>query len=208
MQPAQTIVHQSTNVNDITYSSFQNKHKGEKIIVCGCGTTATLAPVGQNIIIGVNDIGRLFTPNYLVVLNDKHSFNQDRWSWIQTSAAEYCFTQFANLDTKSKKIQLKLGKYGEPIINENMVGYTSNSPYVACVIAAFMGATKIGLLGVDFTDNHFFDKTGTHNLNRRLPQITKEYDDMFLYFKSIGIEFVNLSPISKLNIPKISISNF
>ena len=108
MQPTQTIVHQSTNVNDITYSSFQNKHKGEKIIVCGCGTSATLAPVGQNIIIGVNDIGRLFTPNYLVVLNDKHSFNQDRWSWIQTSAAEYCFTQFANLDTKSKKIQLEV----------------------------------------------------------------------------------------------------
>lgn len=176
--------------------------------MCGCGTSATLAPVGQCPIIGVNDIGRLFAPDYLVVLNDKPSFKPGRWEWIHSSTAKYCFTQYAKLDTNAPLVPLKLGRYGDPNPNLPNVGYTTNSPYVACVIAAHMGAAKIGLLGVDFTEDHFFAKTGVHSLNRRLPQIIKEYSDMASYFQSMGVQLVNLSPDSKLAIPKSSVSLF
>ena len=56
-----------------------------------------------------------------------------------------------------------------------MLHYTQNSPYVAVCLAAYMGARRIGLIGVDFTEHHFFATTGKHPLACRLAQIDREY---------------------------------
>ena len=62
-----------------TLASFQNIHKGETIIVCGCGESLNdLAHPERFITIGVNDVGRLFDPTYLVVLNPRNQFKEDR----------------------------------------------------------------------------------------------------------------------------------
>jgi hypothetical protein len=192
----------------MSYESFRDRHKGEKIVVCGCGKSATLAPVGSCRIIGVNDIGRLFTPDYLVVVNDKHSFRGDRWQWIEGSSAKYCFTQFPKLATAAEKVLLKLGKYGQTDFRSEQVGYTNNSPYIGCLIAAFMGAREIGLLGVDFTPNHFFADTGVHPLTTRLPNIVKEYEALAESLSREGVRLVNLSPESKLTIERSSVEDF
>ena len=51
-----------------TLAAFHNIHAGETLIVCGCGESLNdLAHPAQYITIGVNDVGRRFQPNYLVV---------------------------------------------------------------------------------------------------------------------------------------------
>ena len=53
--------------------------------------------------------------------------------------------------------------------------YTQNSPYVALCLALHLGAERIGLIGVDFTEGHFFGRTGKHALVDKLAQIDAEY---------------------------------
>jgi hypothetical protein len=72
-----------------------------------------------------------------------------------------------------------------------------------------MGARRIGLLGVDFTDNHFFAKTGRHPLAGSLQQINEEYKKLGAALASRGVELVNLSHQSRLTaLPRQHLSAF
>src|SRR6185369_13796605 len=82
--------------------------------------------------------------------------------------------------------------------NPDTLNYTQNSPYVALCLAIRMGAKQIGLIGVDFTDNHFFAKTGTHPLKGQFATIDGQYRKLAEAVRSHGIEIVNLSSISRL----------
>ena len=129
------------------YKEFKNKHAGEKIMVVGCGvSTETLTNPQDYTIVGVNDLSRLFVPNYLVVLNDKNSFPAERWKWIGESTCPHIFTHIKGLAvSEEQRVVLQLGRYGGHDLEKEAVDYTSNSTYVACIIAAYMGASKIGL---------------------------------------------------------------
>jgi len=193
------------------YKEFKDKHKGQKIMVVGCGTsTGTLTNPQDYITVGVNDLSRLFHPNYLVVLNDKSSFEHDRWQWIEGTHCPHIFTHIRNLAVKEEsRIPLQLGRYGGTDLNKDAVDYTSNSTYVACIIAAYMGASKIGLLGVDFTLNHFFAQSGEHSLAKKANVINMEYAALKVAMDMKGIEFVNLSQTSKITaLPKQTIEEF
>src|SRR6266567_2061969 len=76
--------------------------------------------------------------------------------------------------------------------------YAQNSPYVAVCLAAYMGARRIGLIGVDFTDHHFFAATGRHPLAPRLGAIDAEYGRLAAALARRGVELVNLSRTSRL----------
>jgi hypothetical protein len=66
-----------------TLASFQNVHRSEALVVCGCGESLNaLAGPERFVTIGVNDVGRLFTPRYLVVVNPRNQFAGDRASSI------------------------------------------------------------------------------------------------------------------------------
>jgi len=52
---------------------------------------------------------------------------------------------------------------------------TRATAYVALCFAIHLGAAPIGLIGVDFTDDHFFGATGVHPLAGSLNQINAEY---------------------------------
>lgn len=192
------------------YKELKDIHKGKKIIVSGCGTSAPLLTnPNQYITIAVNDISRLYSPNYLVVLNDRSSFPPERWKWIEQTQSPYILTHIKTLDVPDeKKVLLQLGQYGGCDLNKDAVDYTSNSPYLACIIAAYMSPIKIGLLGVDFTMNHFFEKTGAHSLSRRINQINQEYSNLEKALTLKGIELVNLSPESNIDIKKESLEHF
>ena len=193
------------------YKDFKDIHKGEKIIVCGCGNSVpSIADYSKYITIGVNDISRLFTPNYLVVVNDKTSFDMERWNFVQNTQAPYIFTHVKKLPVQpEKRVLLQLGKYGGTDLNKEPVDYTSNSPYIACIVAKFMGATKIGLIGVDFTPNHFFKKSGDHSLTRKITGMNQEYATLHRAMTLAGVEFVNLSAESKItSLPKVKPEDF
>lgn len=194
----------------IDYSQIKDKHKGANIIVCGCGESATLLTnPGKNITVGVNDIGRLFQPNYLVVVNDKVSFTPQRWSFIESTQASVIFTHLRGMKIDDeRKCVITLGRYGACELDKPAIDYTSNSPYIGVILAYKLGAKNIGLLGVDFTPNHFFAKTGDHPLSKKSGTISNEYVQLHRALANKGVGFYNLSPDSKIMIPKMHLDDF
>lgn len=183
-----------------TLSCFKDIHKGETIIVCGCGSSLNELPHPEQFItIGVNDVGRRFHPNYLVILNPRSQFKGDRFHYVATSQAQYLFTQLDPGPVLPPVVRFRLGKRGGTDFSDpNVLHYTQNSPYVALCLAVHMGAKRIGLIGVDFTDNHFFKKTGRHVLSPKLTRIDAEYKNLQQALSKQGIEIINLSSQSRL----------
>ena len=174
-------------------------HAGEPVIVCGCGESASLLTRPEDFVtIGVNDIGRLFDPTYLVVVNPRSQFRGDRFRHVERSRARALFTQLDLGRVDAPVVRFPLGAYGGTDVTGDTLPHTQNSPYVAVCLAAYMGARRIGLLGVDFTEHHFFARTGRHPLAPRLPQIDREYGALAEALRERGVELVNLSPVSRL----------
>ena len=190
---------------------FRGYHAGETILVCGCGSSLSEVVSPERFItIGVNDVGRLFQPDYLVVLNPKQQFRNDRFRFVEESRARAIFTQLDLGIRHPHIVRFRLGKFGGVDFSDPAcLHYTRNSPYLAMCLAIHMGAKKIGLIGVDFTNDHFFAQTGQHPLARQLPQIDKEYKRLYDACRSLGIEIFNLSASSRLTaLPKMSLEEF
>ena len=202
----------SLRSNRVQVADYQGLHAGETIIVCGCGASLNLLEHPErDITIGVNDIERRFTPDYLVVVNPRSQFSNDRFACVERSTARVLFSQVPNLGVQHPNVvTFRLGQYGGTDFSDrNSLPYTQNSPYVALCLAAHMGASRIGLIGVDFTDNHFFGPTGTHPLISQLSVIDDQYRCLGEALHRRGIEVLNLSPISRLTaFPKVSLSEF
>lgn len=192
-------------------ADFRQRHRGESVIVCGCGPSLhELTEPQRFITIGVNDIGRLFDPNYLVVVNPRSQFKGDRFRYVEQSKAQALFTQLELGPVRPPVVPFKLGQFAgtTPAVGD-VLHHTQNSPYVAVCLAACMGATRIGLIGVDFTDHHFFAKTGRHPLAGRLAQIDREYGALAEALRQRGIELVNLSAASRLqSLPRARVADF
>jgi glycosyltransferase involved in cell wall biosynthesis len=180
--------------------SFKNAHAGETLVVCGCGASLNDFPEpGRHVTIGVNDVGRMFDPTYLVVVNPRNQFKADRFRFVEQSSARALFTQLDLGRVRPPVVRVKLGRYGGTEIGAaDVLHYTQNSPYVAACLAAYMGARRIGLIGVDLTDHHFFAPTGRHSLAGRLREIDAQYGRLAAALQQRGVELVNLSPISRL----------
>ncbi|HSZ60713.1 MAG TPA: glycosyltransferase [Terriglobales bacterium] len=190
---------------------FRNYHAGETILVCGCGSSLNDVVAPERFItIGVNDVGRLFQPDYLVVLNPRQQFKPDRFRFVEQSQAKAIFTQLDLGILHPHIVRFRLGRFGGVDFSDpTCLPHTRNSPYVALCLAIHMGAKKIGLTGVDFTNDHFFAATGEHPLNRQFTQIDQEYKRLYEACRRLGIEVVNLSSSSRLTaLPKISPTEF
>lgn len=193
-----------------TLASFRNCHPDGTILVCGCGPSLNDLELPQRCItIGVNDVGRRFQPDYLVVVNPRNQFKSDRFHYVESSQAKFIFTQL-DLALNIPIVRFQLGQYGgTDLSNPETLHYTRNSPYVAVCLAAQMGARRIGLIGVDFTDHHFFGATGRHPLARSLGQIDEEYRKLNKALAARGVELVNLSRQSRLTaLPRQDLAGF
>jgi hypothetical protein len=182
------------------------------MVVCGCGPSLNDLPIRPSCLtIGVNDVGRLFDPDYLVVVNPPAQFPPERRRPIEESRARAVFTQYSDWRLEhARRVPIALGAYGgSDFLNPNVLHYTRNSPYVALCLAIHMGAARIGLIGVDFTNHHFFGPTGAHPLAGTLPQIDAEYSGLRDACAARGVEIVNLSPVSRLTaFPRMQPANF
>lgn len=199
-----------TTIYMTNLSVFQNLHQFETIVVCGCGESLNeLNQPERFLTIGVNDVGRLFEPNYLVVVNPRDQFSKDRFQYIETSQAEYIFTQLDLGINHPNVVRFKLGNFsGTDFSANDVLHYTNNSPYIALCLAILMGAKRIGVIGVDFTENHFFGATGMHPLAPQFDSINEQYCKLADAAKPFA-EIYNLSSISRLTaFPKISIKDF
>lgn len=200
----------ATGALPATLQAWRGRHAGETVLVCGCGASMaepTFAP--GCVSIGVNDIGRLFTPDYLVVVNPPRQFRGDRFEHVRQSRAQALFTQLDLGAVAPPVVRFPLGRYGGTDIDGKTLHFTQNSPYVAVCLAAHMGARRIGLIGVDFTDHHFFAATGRHPLAGRLASIDREYAALAAALAAQGVELLNLSTISRLqSLPRLALQDF
>ncbi|MEO8383038.1 MAG: galactosyltransferase-related protein [Acidobacteriota bacterium] len=187
---------------------FRGIHDGETFVVCGCGSSLSSFVRPERFhTIGVNDVGRLFQPEYLVVVNRPQQFRGDRYRFVEESGARAIFTQL-KLDLPHQHVvPFRLGQRGGVAVSDpGALPYTRNSPYVAMALAMHMGARRIGVIGVDFTDHHFFAATGRHPLTRELTRIDAEYRRLYEECRRLGIEVFNLSGESRLTaFPRLSL---
>jgi hypothetical protein len=187
-----------TAVRDL--ASFHGVHDGETIVVCGCGESLNdFTNPERFVTIGVNDVGRRFDPTYLVVVNPRSQFAADRYRYVEQSRAKYLFTQLDLRLPRDRIVRFRLGRYGGTTFTDpRVLHYTRNSPYVALCLAVHMGARRIGLVGVDFTEGHFFGGNGAHPLAVHFDGIDTEYRRLADALKTMGVEIVNLSRVSRL----------
>jgi glycosyltransferase involved in cell wall biosynthesis/SAM-dependent methyltransferase len=193
------------------FTAFRGRHPGAPILVCGCGRSLTeLTDPARFLTIGVNDVGRLFDPTYLVVVNPRSQFRDDRFRYVEESGARALFTQLDLGRVRPPVVRFRLGRYGGTELGEgDTLHYTQNSPYVAVCLAGYIGATRIGLIGVDLTDHHFFGRTGRHSLTGRLRDIDQQYGRLAAALAARGVELVNVSPISHLtSLPRAELGSF
>ena len=192
-------------------ASWRGYHDGESILVCGCGPSLNQVVAPERLLtIGVNDVGRLFDPDYLMVLNPRHQFSPGRFVHVENSRSKAIFTQLDLGIAHPHQVRVHLsGRGSSDLSNAHALPYTRNSPYPAVCLAAHMGARRIGLIGVDFTDHHFFGPTGPHSLANEVERIDQEYRQLYENASRRGIEIWNLSAESRLTgIPKISPGEF
>lgn len=185
--------------------------------MCGCGKslnslTAYVAAGGRvPDLIGVNDAGRDLALKYLVVVNHQSTFHSDRWAVIKNTDASVVFTHLRQLDINRKDTLcvVPLGRHGGADLGSSKLDFTSNSPYLACILAYKLGYRNIGLVGVDFTPDHYFGRTGTHQLQARLSVIDSEFMTLRLEMERAGAALVNLSAESALkSLVKVPIEVF
>ncbi len=181
-------------------AGYRDRHAGAAIIVCGCGTSLTTLPEPQrHVTIGVNDVGRSFDPTYLVVVNSRTQLGDGRFRYVERSKATVLFTQLDLGLVRPPVVRFRLGQYGGTAVGDgDVLPHTQNSPYVAVCLAAYMGARRIGLIGVDLTDDHFFARTGRHPLAGCLREIDAQYGQLARALAERGVELVNLSSTSRL----------
>ena len=188
------------------YVNFKKIHQGESIIVLGCGPSLfNLDKNYTGLTFGVNDVAKHIEPTYLLTVNGRNSFTDNRWPLIYNSKAKAIFTHLDHRKIdflrRDNIVKIVLGtRYGTNF-NTGLVDYSVDSPYMAILISAFMGFKQIGLLGVDFTD-------ANHNLRKRYKEVSTQYSKLYNALLKEGIELVNLSPASILTIPKVDLKDF
>jgi hypothetical protein len=193
---------------------FIGLHSGEKVIVCGCGVSLLefKEHYSKYITIGVNDVPALFQPTYLLVTDPPSRFNSDsRRKIVNESTAKYLFTCAKGWRHKNL-VHFDLGTKDLRHLNSSdKIDHFVNSPYVAVCLAYKLGAKHIGMIGVDFTNGHFYNPAdGAHPVVRinYLRKVNTAFSTLRQELEKRGTSFYNLSSESKVEIPKITLEQF
>lgn len=125
-----------------------------KINILGLGETLKFFHDPKNLKIGVNDIWKYVSTEYIVCVDGMHKFTSERLETIKKSNPLKFFTQLPEWEPFFSKsfTHIKI----EPIKEEFTAGkiyHSNNSTFVACCIAFNMGAKDIVLHGVDFNSH-------------------------------------------------------
>lgn len=182
------------------FRDYRGFHAGETVLVCGCGSSLSQVIAPERVVtIGVNDVGRLFDPDYLLVVNPRTQFTADRFTHVERSRAHAIFTQLNLQLNHPCVIRFQMGtRGGTTFENPDVLHHTRNSPYPAICLAVHMGARRIGVIGVDFTQHHFFAQTGRHALTAEIDRINQEYRQLDESCRRRNVDIFNLSAESLL----------
>lgn len=208
-----TIV-KSKNLGKNLSPDYIGKYKDESFIIAGCGSSInSYSDFSNHYVIGVNDIERVLTPDFLVVVNEIKTFTRGRWYYVDKTLSPVIFSHLENpgpIERSENLVNIKLGERDSINLDDlTKVDFTTNSPYMAAIIAYQMGARKIGIVGVDFTNHHFFSETGAHRLSKNIIDIDSQYMNLRIALEKKGVKVANLSNISALEAwPKMDLETF
>ncbi len=187
----------------------------ETVLICGTGPSLqdlVDQDPGEFYTFGVNDIGRWFTPNHLVVSDQPGCFDAiDRRPWILNSQAEHFWVSGGWEHGPHAPERHRIPWQGVPDhykwsfhsghLRDEKVLVCLTTPFTCVGIAYKLGAKKIGLIGVDLGGHSQLEASANY-LNYRFRQYAtalEHYD----------VELVNCSPVSLLtNLERDDLESF
>jgi len=102
-----------------------------------------------------------------------------------------------------RECRFHLGKQGGVTVDEDHIDYSITTPYLTCLLAAYMGAGDIGILGVDLTMEGNMGSIGAvKTMNNHFGRLCTHL------YETSGVLMRNFSDIGKLDIPRMSIRAF
>lgn len=128
----------------------------------------------KSVRVGVNDIFKYLPVDYLVLLDHPESFTPERLQIIEDSTPFVTYSDLQSWEHMPNYRRIfKGGNPGEAKTVANLMAmpFHVDSTYTATAIAYNLGASKIVLWGVDFTNHHL-------GQNYR-EQILRAYSSMF-----------------------------
>ena len=164
---------------------WRNRHLGESMIVCGCGPSIQKIPRKIDIpTIGVNDIWGHHEVDYVLMIDSFKCFTQNRVARIMHGKPKHYFmASHAQMSWNTEK------KKREPytIFDDGLMpGTNVTTPSLAVGLAMFMGAKRIGVIGVDL------DKHPT--LMKQIVRVQKGFSELMGVAWIMGdVELWNLS---------------
>ncbi len=183
-------------------SSYKDIHKNKKFLVCGLGPSIIdfdFEEYKDYIKIGVNDIEKYFTPDYIVLIDSLKRFNEKRQATIINGKCNNIFTQIEQLTRdfvfKHERLVLMPIKSiaSNPRLSNSHILFSNNSTFVACDLARFMGASEIKIIGMDFK-NHI-----ELNTEEAFNRIKDHFTQLEKLLKQQNIKIENLSKNTLVN---------
>jgi hypothetical protein len=179
-------------------TKYKNIHKGSPIIICALGSSLNEIDkkVLENYItIGVNDIERVYTPDYCIFqdnLNFMYNFIKNNHAINKDICDEYIKASQSITNFKSKKmflhlydqniqffpknkrkdcVDLLINNISIPsalmgnVYNKDIIYYSCTSPIIAFSLAVYMGSRAIGFVGFDLNGKHAFGYEIKHHID-------------------------------------------
>jgi hypothetical protein len=189
-------------MEEIPLVTMRNKHRGELLLACGTGPSIQGFDPRGNLTVGANALPRYFRPDYLVFIDSPKVIPEEIWEHIKNYNG-HVFHQAArrSLDprgvswgrlTRHAIRQIKTRGPSEKTMRfEDSHLYSGcNSGFAAASLACWMGADTVGVIGVDFTQDH--------PLHQNLLRADKEFALLRQVAELHGTALVNLSPRSAI----------
>lgn len=201
----------------IQLNQIEGIHAGKKAIVFGCGTSVRLFDQYKEnrpkdlLILGVNDIGEYITPDYNCIFDSPDQFSKKRLQTIIDTPSPIVTNcrEWERYGKETYIVNFNGRETWHDFQRDNTIAYGIVSPYTACVVAHHLGIQTIGLLGVDFTPDHYNRKDGDHNQTYRVKEIDDEFGRLAEELWIRGTRLVNLSPTSRIeSLEKVGIDEF
>lgn len=197
----------------------EQKFSQKKCIILGNGESVIMFKKDPDVFtIGVNDICKFFSPNVLLIIDSRARFERkgirNRIEDILNGTPDfYAVNENSWEFPYEKTYHVKFGKYKklDNIESKNVIDISLDSPYVGIQLAYKMGFKKIGVLGVDYTPNHFYQKDGDHELvrNNSVQELNNMYAQLSYVLKDKKVDVYNLSPKSQIKtLPYMEVDDF
>jgi hypothetical protein len=163
----------------------------------------------------VNAIGRWLPEiDYLVMVDRPGSFPPEKAKIVkETKVTRYLFfvgrdrngwesffphngVPFPSTGAKHARPHTEWYDWRLPKTCDPVITTYDGCPFAACMIAGYLGAKKISLIGVDYDDDGFW---------RKRPMLDDMWGKLRDYLQVRGVAMENMSPDSRLeSIPKVS----